>query len=506
MPAMKLTIYRKMIIGFGLVILIMIGANVYTLFELDSVSRAARASLASDVQSIDLTKELRASLYEEERNTQKYLITRDKVYYDLFEKAATQFQEDLDSLAKTESGKRETKLIHQIRQRHEWLTRSAITTKKSGRHRISRRDPNKDPARRKATDFIDRSLDQLIRLKQISIDGSMVALGSATRRSSHIAVVITLLALLAASTAAWIIARTITRPISKVIQATQQIAKGSFESIRISSNDETALLADAVNDMGDRLKKMNEFKRDLMHQIVHELRTPLQVILSAQEMLAAQQAGSVNSKQLEMLRLMRDNVEKLMKFTNHFLDLAKIEGGMMEYHLVPTDLLSVVARAVEEIQTLASSQDISITLSAASAPQVLADGEKLSQVFNNLLSNATKYTGQGGTIEVTVSCSEKYAQVAVRDSGIGIAPEDLPKLFTKFYRATNASGSGSTGTGLGLALAKAFVTGHGGNVSVESTPGVGSTFTVDIPLAHRAEDLVETIRAGGKEDATHGPL
>jgi len=139
-------------------------------------------------------------------------------------------------------------------------------------------------------------------------------------------------------------------------------------------------------------------------------------------------------------------------------------------------------------------------------PQVLADREKLSQVFNNLLSNATKYTGQGGTIEVTVSCSEKYAHVAVRDSGIGIAPEDLPKLFTKFYRATNASSSGSAGTGLGLALVKAFVMGHRGNVSVESTPGVGSTFTVDIPLAYRAEDLVETTPAGGKEDATHGPL
>ena len=506
MAALKLTIYGKMIIGFGLIILIMIGANVYTLFELDSVSKAARASLASDVQSIDLTKRLRASLYEQHRNAQKYLITRDKVYYDLFGAVTTQFQEDLDLLAKTESGERETKLIREIRRRHEWLSRSVIESRKSGRRPMSPREPNNDPARSEAVDLIDRSLDRLIRLKQISIDGSMAALGSATRRSSRIAVVITLLTLLAASTAAWIIARTITSPISKVIEATQEIAKGSFESIRISSNDETALLADAVNDMGDQLKKINQFKSDLMHQIVHELRTPLQVILSAQEILAVQQLGSVNGRQLEMLQLMRDNVEKLMKFTNQFLDLAKIEGGMMEYHLVPTDLLSVVARAVEEIQTLASSQDISITLSAASAPQVLADGEKLSQVFNNLLSNATKYTGQGGTIEVTVSCSEKYAHVAVRDSGIGIAPEDLPKLFTKFYRATNASSSGSAGTGLGLALVKAFVMGHRGNVSVESTPGVGSTFTVDIPLAYRAEDLVETTPAGGKEDATHGPL
>jgi signal transduction histidine kinase len=505
MPAIKLTIYRKMIIGLGLIILIMIGANVYTLFELHSVSKAARASLASDVQSIELAKQLRASLYEEERNAQKYLITRDRIYYGLFEQATAQFQEDLDLFAKAEPGEREIKLIHEIRRRHEWLSRSLIEASKPGRHPTSRRQPNDDPARREAIDRIDRSLERLIGLKQISIGDSMAALGSATRRSSHIAVAITLLALLAASTAAWIIARAITRPISRVIQATQQIAQGSFAAIRISSNDETALLADALNDMGDQLKKINEFKSDLMHQIVHELRTPLQVILSAQEILAVQQAGSVNSKQLEMLQLIRDNVGKLMKFTNQFLDLAKIEGGMMEYHLAPTDLLSVVARAVEEAQALAASHDISITLSATSAPQLLADGEKLAQVFSNLLSNAIKYTGREGTIDVTISSSQTSAQVAVRDSGIGIGPEDLAKLFTKFYRGANASRSGSGGTGLGLALVKALVVGHGGNVSVESAPGAGSTFTVDIPLARKGEDLVETIPAGGKENAIHGP-
>ena len=492
---MKLTIHRKMVIGFAVVICIMIGAHAYMLSQLHSLSQAAQAALTFEVQAIDIAKRMQTLLYDEDSHARKYLVTRDQAYYDLFLETSREFQKLLASLVQTEAARRD--LLHQVAQRHHWLSRSLPEAANSGRGSSASPNAIDNVARKENIDIIDRSLKGLIRLNQISIDDSMAAFVEATHRSSLVAAALTLLTILAASITAWMIARTITRPITKVIQATQQIARGSFEPIGVPSHDETALLAAAINDMGEQLKAINEAKADLMHRIVHELRNPLQVIFSARDLLAEGEMGSLNAKQLEMLDLIGSNTEKLMSFTNQFLDLAKVEAGMMQYHRKPTDLATLAARAVADTRTLAARKEISVTLSATPVPPLLADADKLSQVFSNLLSNAIKYTERGGTVEVAISCSDLETRVAVRDSGIGIAAEELPKLFTKFYQASNASKILVQGTGIGLALVKAFVEGHGGRVSVESKLGVGSTFTVEFPLA----DAGQLNRPGDKRAA-----
>jgi signal transduction histidine kinase len=180
---------------------------------------------------------------------------------------------------------------------------------------------------------------------------------------------------------------------------------------------------------------------------------------------------------------MKGNVDKLIRFTNAFLDIAKIEAGRMEYEMVLADLLSIVAAAVEDAQVLAERKGVQISVSASPIPYIMADVEKLSQVFSNLVSNAIKYTEKGGKISIIVTQNNRGTRVSIEDTGIGIAREDLPKIFTKFYQASNASRASAKGTGLGLALVKAFVVGHGGEVSVTSTVGIGSTFTVDLPAA-----------------------
>jgi signal transduction histidine kinase len=235
--------------------------------------------------------------------------------------------------------------------------------------------------------------------------------------------------------------------------------------------------------MSNQLRQINEYKAAMMRQISHELRTPLQTILSAQYILTEQKLGRLNPEQLRILGSLRGNVDKLIKFTNAFLDIAKIEAGKMEYELVLADLLSIVAAAVEDAQVLAERKNIRISVSASPIPYVMADVEKLSQVFSNLISNAIKYTEKEGKITVTVEHHGNGARVSVADTGVGIAPEDLPKIFVKFYQASNASKVATKGTGLGLALVKAFVEGHGGEVSVTSTVGEGSTFCVDLPAA-----------------------
>jgi signal transduction histidine kinase len=327
------------------------------------------------------------------------------------------------------------------------------------------------------------ALERFIRMNQASIDQTMANVETTTQQSARIALFLTLGTLLAALLIAFFITRTITHPIESVIRGTQQIARGSFEHISVSSHDETALLAEAVNNMSDQLRQVSEYKANMMRQISHELRTPLQTILSAQYILAEQKLGALNQEQVRLLGSMRGNIDKLIKFTNAFLDIAKIEAGKMEYEMVLADLVSIVAAAIEDAQVLAERKGIRIDVSASPIPYIMADVDKLSQVFTNLVSNAIKYTDKGGRINVTIARYNGGARVSIADTGIGIAPEDLPKIFVKFYQASNVSKSGIKGTGLGLALVKALVEGHGGTVSVSSTLSVGSTFVVDLPAA-----------------------
>ena len=480
---MRLTIYKKMMVGFLTIILLMSGLSAYMVHELDTVSNAAHITLTSDVQSIDIAKQLRVPLNEENRSAQKYLVSHDEAYFAVFADENNRFSNDLDSLIGLQSDPNRLEILQLLRNKHNDFAR-ALYSEQAVASRSSKKTASSfDRNEFQSMTFINDELDRFVRMNQASIDRAMANVGRTTEKSAGIALLLTLGTLLVAIAVAFFITRTITQPIAAVIEGTQRIARGSFEPIKVTSHDETALLALAVNNMSDQLKQINEYKANTMRQISHELRTPLQTILSAQYILSEQKLGALNPEQLRLLGSIRGNIDKLIRFTNAFLDIAKIEAGKMEYEMVLADLLSVVASAVEDAQILAEQKGIKIDVSASPVPYIMADVDKLSEVFGNLISNAIKYTGKGGTLSITVGRDNGGARVSIADSGIGIAPDDLPKIFNRFYQASNASRSGVKGTGLGLALVKAFVEGHGGRVSVTSVLGGGSTFTVDLPAA-----------------------
>jgi adenylate cyclase len=234
--------------------------------------------------------------------------------------------------------------------------------------------------------------------------------------------------------------------------------------------------------MSAKLKKINQYKADLMQQVMHEFRTPLQTILSALYIMREQGSTPLNSEQLLMLDSIRTSVDRLTSFTNQLLDLAKLDAGMMEYRLQPTDIIDVITPAIVDARIIALEKDITITLDARPVPPILADAEKIFFIVSNLLSNAIKYTNSGGTINVQVAHRGKSIRLSVEDTGVGILPEDLPKVFVKFYQATNVEKLSIKGTGLGLSLVKAFTEGHGGTVTVSSTVNAGTTFTIELPV------------------------
>lgn len=477
---MKLTIYKKMMLGFGVIIIIMIIASTYILFKLNAVSNAAEITLTANVQVVDLAKQLQAILRDLNVDAQKYIISRDETYFSLFVATSRQFDQLLNSLLNASSDKTERSIIRNMFQAHESFTASMLNERDS---QETGYNPVRDNRRSESLKILYKSLDHLINSNQVSIENAMSRIKTTTSRSAKVALLLIVLTLLTAVSAAFIITRTITKPIDDLIRGTEQIARGKYEPVRVSSNDEIALLVDAVNDMSVKIKNINELRTHMMQQISHELQSPLQVILSAHDILKDQCSAMMDAEQLQMLDTIRRGINKLTIFSKQYLDLAKIDSGMMKYHMEWTDLSQIVTPLVDDAKLIAISKKITVELVTRAAPKVMVDAKKISIVVSNLLSNAIKYTRNDGKVRVKVGPCTLGAQVEIQDSGIGITPEELPKVFTRFYQASNISRIKSGGIGVGLALVKAFTEGHGGKVYAESVVDSGSTFTVELPSA-----------------------
>lgn len=482
---MRFTIYKKLLLGFTIIILLMMVANAYVLWQLDSVTKTTSLTFRNDVRSINLAKQMQTILYDEERYAQKYFISRDTAYLALYTEQEDLFSRYADSLYDASPDSAETRLIDRLRYAHMWTSKEMLHEARP----VKKLPPNELELRdQKRTDTLETmyaSLNNLIRSNEDDVNNSVAGINGAMVRSVNVAWLITVGALLVALCVALFITGTIVRPIRTLIRGTENIARGVFDRIEVSSRDEVAWLADAVNAMSNKLKQINDLKTEMMHHISHELRTPLQTMLSAQYLLLDQKRGSLTPDQIRLVMSIKEGIRKLTHFSNQFLDIQKIEHGSMEYHFKRSNIVHIITPLVEDTQLIASQKEVTVNYSSErDLPEVTLDAEKISQVVSNLLSNAIKYTETGGTITVRVSNTKKGIKVSVSDTGAGIPKDDLPRIFTKFYQARNAK----KGTGIGLALVKALVEGHKGRVYVESELGKGTTFTFELPAAPAEEN------------------
>ncbi len=477
---MTFPIYRKLLVSFAGIIVLMVVANAYVLMQLNAVSKTTSATFRSDARSINLAKQLETILFDEERAAEKYLISRDTMYFMIYKDQADLFDLYTDSLYSMAPNPKEVGLIYRLRNGHRWLVESMERELRS-KHTPTPEDPvGLRGARKDTLDMLHATIDRIIRSNELDVSESISAISEAMIRSSNVAWLVTGGTFLIALTIAILITRTIVSPMRTLIKGMEQIARGVFDPIAVRSNDEMAWLAAAVNDMSHKLKQINDLKTEMLHHISHELRTPLQTMLSAQYLLSEQKRGPLNAEQMRLLNSMKEGIKKLTIFSNQFLDIQKIEHGSMEYNFQRVHLPEILTPVVEDAQLYAAQKDIRLVCSIDNdLPELRADAERLSQVFSNLLSNAVKYTEAAGTITVRATKTTRGVAVSVADTGAGIPKEDLPRIFTKFYQARNAK----KGTGIGLALVKHLVEAHNGHVSVESELGKGTTFTVELPAA-----------------------
>ncbi len=272
----------------------------------------------------------------------------------------------------------------------------------------------------------------------------------------------------------------ILRPAENLTAAAERMAHGDLNvRVPVESQDELGQLAEAFNTMASSLAQQEELRRAMVSDVAHELRTPL---TNLRGYLEATRDGLVNADYALIDNLYEETM-LLSRLVNDLHELAQADAGQLTLLRSPTPLAGLVEQAVTMLRQQTNDKQIALTADLpADLPLVDVDAERIGQVLRNLLNNAIAHTPDGGAIGVSARVQGGEVQVAVRDTGEGIAPEHLPHVFDRFYRADKSRARQTGGAGLGLAIVRQLVEAHGGTVSAESVAGQGSTFTFTLPI------------------------
>jgi two-component system phosphate regulon sensor histidine kinase PhoR len=248
-----------------------------------------------------------------------------------------------------------------------------------------------------------------------------------------------------------------------------------------------ARLYEEENRLVEELRSIDQAKSDFVATVSHELRTPLTSITGYMEMLLDGELGELSTEQERTLERVSRNAVRLQDLIEDLLTLSAIEAGTFTTVTRPINLLDIISGAAEDAEPAVAAKGLTLT-TALPADGLLVNGDanQLVRVLTNLLSNAVKFTPEGGRIELTTKAADGWAVVSVADNGIGIPETDKKDLFTRFFRASNATQRAIPGTGLGLSIIQTIIAGHGGELSLQSEEGNGTTVTVRLPLARTA--------------------
>lgn len=303
-------------------------------------------------------------------------------------------------------------------------------------------------------------------------------------------------ALLLAGLGGWLLAGRALEPVDRITQMARSItATDLSRRINLRRQDELGRLAGTFDDMIDRLERAFQEQRQLAADVSHELRSPL-TVLEAQTTLALRRSRGAEEYR-QILVSVQEEVEHMAVMVNQLLTLARADAGEEEVVMEPVRLADVTVPVIDAMRPLAERKHVGCHLAADPDVWVQGDAGRLRQLVQNLVDNAIRHTHSGGRIDVQVEAVGPQAVLTVSDTGEGIAPQDLPHIFQRFYRGDRARQRGTGNSGLGLAIVQWIVEAHGGRVDVRSALGRGTAFTVALPLG-AAAPLRERIAASSR--------
>lgn len=286
-------------------------------------------------------------------------------------------------------------------------------------------------------------------------------------------------------------AKSLVRPIRELGAAARKIAGGDFKT-RISreADDELGELCETVNSMADELETAERLKNDFISSVSHELRTPLTAIQGWAETLSdIGHEGSISPDEQQLMekgmRVILDETQRLSGMVEELLDFSRMESGRLNMQKEKMDILAELEEAVLIYEEKAKKENILVRYTGPGMlPVIFGDRARLRQVFINVIDNAIKYSDAGGEIRISATVRGDSILIQVSDDGIGIAPEDLPRVKMRFYKGNYSR----RGSGIGLAVADEIISQHGGSLTLTSTVGVGTTVNILLPISAQEPD------------------
>lgn len=291
------------------------------------------------------------------------------------------------------------------------------------------------------------------------------------------------IALLLSLVLAFVIARWVADPLQQMLSAARAMPSDAAQPVEPRGPREVQDVMRAFNSMVGRVQASQTSQREFVANVSHELKTPLTSIQGFAQAILDGTADTPESRQ-QAAQVIYNESGRMHRLALDLLDLARLDAGTADLTMTPLDLTVLLNAIVEKFSPLAARADVTVAAQYDAFPPLTGDGDRLAQVFTNLVDNALKFTPAGGQVTLAARREGAQAVIEVRDTGSGISPEALPHVFDRFYQEDSSrSHSDRHGAGLGLAIAREIVAAHGGKISVRSQLGQGTVFSVCLPLA-----------------------
>ena len=486
---LRASVYTKLLLAFLAVVALMLAAAVVGLRALNEVNRRAE-DMVQLQRKIAAYRQLNHDTIGQLYSVASSLLKPEERTLDATLRQLNQFGYDLDRLQFVAQD--EVELFARVRRDYEEFI--AVVTQAVELIREGRIADGRELQLTRATplaDRLERLTNELVNKAEAEMVASVEASHAAYVDSQRALVVFAVVSIALALALGYGISSSLIGPVKQMETRMRELAGGDFSKrVEVPNRDELGALAADLNRMSDQLGSLygqleaaSRHKSEFLANMSHELRTPLNAVIGFSEVLQEQMFGELNDKQKEYVHDIHASGKHLLSLINDILDLSKIEAGKVELELSTFHLPSSLEGTMTLVRERATRHGIEVSLAVDDKlGEIVADERKVRQVLLNLLSNAVKFTPDGGRVDVRAELADSAVQIAVRDTGIGIAPEDQELIFEEFRQVGNDLFRKREGTGLGLTLARKFVSLHGGRIWVQSELGKGSTFTFTLPL------------------------
>jgi len=294
----------------------------------------------------------------------------------------------------------------------------------------------------------------------------------------------------------WLMSRWVAAPLDRMADVSRAVAAGDYEQrLQPGGPEEVRGLALTFNEMVARVQAGRKAQRDFVANVSHELKTPLTSIQGFAQAILDGTAQDQESQQ-HAAQVVYDEAQRLQRLVEDLLELARMDTGQIDFHKDRVEITMLLSAVVERLSVKAAEAGVNVINKVGQLPTLIGDGDRLAQVFMNLIDNAIKHTPEGGQVSLWGEYAEGWISIHVEDTGPGIPEEELSRIFERFYQLDKARPGGmDRGVGLGLAITREIVRSHQGRLVAQSEPGRGSRFTVQLPVV-RADDTTLAVDRG----------